>query len=55
MLDRMEENVRIKNYTLPVVLYGSVTPRIDDVSEKGTANKFVNQEEESEKDLKQIS
>jgi hypothetical protein len=29
--------------------------QIDDVSEKGTENKFVSQEEESEKDLKQIS
>lgn len=27
MLDRMDDNVRIKNYILPVVLYGSVTPR----------------------------
>jgi hypothetical protein len=29
--------------------------QIDDISEKGTENKFVNEEEESEKDLKQIS
>ena len=29
--------------------------QIDYVSENGTENKFVNQEEECEKDLKQIS
>jgi hypothetical protein len=27
MLGRMEDNVGIKNYILPVVLYGAVTPR----------------------------